>query len=102
MTSARASIGSHACRPGGEGLIRHLVLVAFFLEVGLLLLVLPWSAFWEHNYFAAAWPPLRPILMNNFVRGAVSGIGLVNLYAAFADLAMLFRRRDNDAPLEPR
>ncbi len=76
--------------------------VAFFLEVGFLLLLLPWSAFWEHNYFAAAWPPLRPILTNNFVRGAVSGLGLVNLYAAFADLVFVFRRRDREAPVEPR
>ena len=30
--------------------------VAFFLEVGLLLLVLPWSAFWEHNYFGLLIP----------------------------------------------
>ncbi len=70
--------------------------------MGLLLLVLPWSTFWEHNYFAGLWPPIRPVLMNNFVRGAVSGVGLVNLYAAFADLVMIFRHRDHGAPYEPR
>jgi hypothetical protein len=53
--------------------------------------VLPWwPAFWEHNYFAMAWPPLRTLLSNNFVRGAVSGLGVVNLFAGFADLAYLF------------
>ena len=40
-------------------MIRRLLYVAFFLEVGLLLVVLPWSGFWERNYFAMAWPPLR-------------------------------------------
>jgi hypothetical protein len=56
-----------------------------------LLVVMPWwPAFWEHNYFAMAWPPLRAILTNNFVRGAVSGLGVVNLFAGFADLAYLF------------
>jgi hypothetical protein len=49
-----------------------------------------WPAFWEHNYFAVAWPPLRTILANNFVRGAVSGLGVVNLCAGFADLAYFF------------
>jgi len=49
-----------------------------------------WPAFWEHNYFALAWPPLRTILENNFVRGAVSGLGVVNLFAGFADLAYFF------------
>ena len=32
--------------------MRRLIYVAFFLEVGLLLIVLPWSAFWDRNYFA--------------------------------------------------
>jgi len=27
-----------------------------------LLIVLPWSGFWERNYFAAAWPPLQTVL----------------------------------------
>ena len=63
----------------------------FFVQVGLLLVVMPWwPAFWEHNYFAMAWPPLRTILSNNFLRGAVSGLGVVNLIAGFADLAYFF------------
>lgn len=59
--------------------------------------MLPWSAFWEQNYFAVAWPAVRPLLTNNFVRGAVTGLGLVNLFAGFAELASLFvirARRD--------
>jgi len=66
----------------------------FFLEVGLLLVVLPWSAFWDRNYFAFAWPELRPILTNNFLRGAVTGLGLVNLFAGLADLALVFAARE--------
>lgn len=73
--------------------MRRLIYVAFFLEVGLLLVVLPWSAFWDRNYFATAWPSLRPILMSNFCRGAITGLGLVNLYAGFADLALVFAAR---------
>ena len=72
---------------------RRLLYVAFFLEVGLLLVVLPWSGFWERNYFAMTWPALRDLLTNNFVRGAVTGLGLVNLYAGFADLAIVFAGR---------
>jgi hypothetical protein len=64
--------------------------VAFFVEVGLLLIVLPWSTAWEKNYFAYAWPALRTLLSNDFVRGAVSGLGLVNLFAGFAELAPVF------------
>jgi len=75
--------------------IRRLIYVAFFLEVGLLLVVLPWSGFWEHNYFAVAWPPLLPLMMNNFVRGAVTGLGVVNLVAGFTDLAIVFAAREH-------
>jgi hypothetical protein len=61
-------------------------MVAFFVEVGLLLLVVPWSSYWERNYFGTLWPALRPWLVSNYVRGAVSGLGLVNLLAGIADL----------------
>jgi hypothetical protein len=67
--------------------------VAFFLEVGLLLIVLPWSSFWDRNYFAYAWPALRPVLTNNFVRGAVTGLGVVNLVAGVFELLPVFRSR---------
>jgi hypothetical protein len=78
----------------GSVLIRRLVYVAFFLEVGLLLIVLPWSGFWERNYFGLALPGLQPIMTNNFVRGAVTGLGVVNLCAGLVDLAMLFATRE--------
>ena len=56
----------------------------------MLLTVLPWSTFWARNYFAETWPILRRIITNNFVRGAVSGLGIVNLVVGFADLSLLF------------
>jgi len=84
-------------------LLRRLVYVAFFFEVGLLLLVLPWSAFWERNYFVVTWPALRPFLTNNFVRGGVTGLGAVNVCAGVADLLLLFSSRERrdvmDGPL---
>ena len=58
-------------------------------------MVLPWSGFWERNYFAAAWPPLQALLSNNYLRGAVTGLGVVNLVAGFADLALLFAAHDH-------
>jgi hypothetical protein len=64
--------------------LRRLLFVAFFIEVGLLLVVLPWSTFWERNYFASLWPVLVPLLTNNFVRGAVSGLGVLTLLAGLS------------------
>ena len=95
--STNASIGSRTFRRRkGAVLIRRLVYVAFFIEVGLLLIVLPWSAFWERNYFAEAVPALHAVVTNNFVRGGVTGLGLVNLFAGFADLALVFIARAPD------
>lgn len=72
--------------------------MALLLEVGLLLILIPWSAFWDHNYFADASPIIREAIRNNYVRGAVSGLGLLNLYVALAELADLFLRRSADEP----
>jgi hypothetical protein len=72
-----------------------LIFVAFFLEVGLLLIVVPWSSFWDQNYFADTWPIVRAIVTNNFVRGAISGLGVVNLVAGFAELSWVFTARDH-------
>jgi hypothetical protein len=80
--------------------IRRLVFVAFFVEVGLLLIVLPWSAFWEQNYFARAWPALQPFFVNNFIRGGITGLGLVNLVAGVFELMPMFDvRGDQNTPL---
>ena len=67
----------------------RLLLIVFFLEVGLVLAVAPWSLFWERNYFAALLPMLHGVITSAYVRGAISGLGLVNLVAAVAELRSL-------------
>ena len=63
----------------------------YFLEVGLVLIVIPWSSFWDRNVLVDALPALQSMLRNNFVRGAVSGVGLINLGAGFVELLALLR-----------
>ena len=75
-------------------MLKRLLFVAYFLEVGLLLVLVPWSGFWDRNYFATTFPPFQEILNNNYVRGAVSGLGIVNLLLGFEELAsVLWARR---------
>lgn len=71
----------------------RLVLVIFFLEVGLVLTLAPWSTYWDRNYFAETMPAVRLLITNNFVRGGVTGLGLINICAAMADLVGLFASR---------
>lgn len=92
--SRRGSIASPRSRREGSILfLRRLLRVAFFIEVGLLLVVLPWSAFWERNYFAQVWPAVDALVANPFVRGAISGLGFVNLFAGVAEIAPVFAER---------
>ena len=80
--------------------MRRLIIVAFFFEIGVALMVVPWSAFWDRNYFAEAVPAIHAFITNNFVRGAVSGLGLVNLAAGLAEIISLMLGRQTDvAPL---
>ena len=78
--------------------MRRLLLVVFFFEIGLVLIVIPWLAFWDRNYFAQLAPPLGALITNNFVRGAVSGLGLINLSAGFVELVSIVLARSADRP----
>ena len=71
----------------------RLLLIIFYVEVGLVLAVVPWSTWWERNYFAGSLPVLHAIITNYFCRGAVAGLGLVNLAAAIAELRSLLAGR---------
>lgn len=42
-------------------------------------MVLPWTGFWEHNYFLFRYPALGPYLLNYYLRGLISGLGLIDL-----------------------
>lgn len=57
-----------------------------------MLVVTPWSSFWDHNYFSDLLPALRAILDTAAVRGAVSGIGVVTAIAGVVELTGLFLR----------
>jgi len=76
----------------------RLVYIVFFLEAGFVLIVIPWLAFWDRNYFAQLVPPLHALLTNNFVRGAVSGFGVVNVAVGLGELVSLLANR---APQRP-
>jgi hypothetical protein len=78
-----------------------LLLAAFFLEVGFVLLVVPWSSYWDRNFFSQSWPPLHALLTSNYVRGAVSGLGIVNVLAAVSELARLFDSRGGPTVTPP-
>ena len=76
--------------------MKRLLVIGFFFEIGFVLIVVPWSAFWDRNYFALLLPQLETLITNNVFRGAISGLGLVNVLAGLADLVSLLAARPSD------
>ena len=74
--------------------MKRLFIVAFFFEIGFALIVVPWSSFWDRNYFAEAVPVLHAVITNNYVRGAVTGLGLLNLAAGLGELLSILLARN--------
>ncbi len=60
----------------------RVVLVLLCFELGVILVLIPWSAFWERNFFLDRYPQLIPILLNSYLRGAISGLGLLDIWIA--------------------
>src|SRR5213075_1005000 len=66
------------------------ILISF--EIGILLMIIPWKPYWDDNFFLyfitgklhAAW--MATFLKHKLVRGAVSGIGVLNILAGLYDI----------------
>ena len=67
--------------------MRRLLYAAYFLEVGLLLVILPWTTFWDRNYLFDLVPAVRDLLLSSYARGAVSGLGLLNIALGLAEVS---------------
>jgi hypothetical protein len=65
---------------------RRAIWICVCLEVGIFLLVVPWSPLWTGSLLLGYYPALRPLYLSAYVRGAISGLGLLNLWFGFKDL----------------
>jgi hypothetical protein len=59
--------------------IARVILLLLWLAFGLALILVPWSDIWEANYFLYQYPALGVFLKNPFLRGAISGLGFMNV-----------------------
>jgi hypothetical protein len=64
-----------------KSFLRVLVSLDIFL-LGVLLLLVPWLGYWDHNFFLDKYPGLIPILLHPSVRGAVTGLGALDILLA--------------------
>lgn len=65
------------------------------LVLGLILMVFPWVELWHQNYVTAKAEWLRPFWLSPYFRGAISGLGVLNLYISLLELFRL-RRSSSD------
>jgi hypothetical protein len=70
-----------------------LLFIMVCFEVGLFLLVFPWMQYWDHNSIAALSPAIREVWDSAYFRGALSGLGLVNIYISVAEVFRLRKPR---------
>ncbi len=83
-----------------------IVYILICFEIGILLTILPWySQFWEENFFLyimteklhAPWLPA--VVTSGWMRGAVTGLGLINLLIGVREM---FNFRESVASLNSR
>ena len=60
----------------------HVLLSLDVFLLGVLLLMVPWLGYWDHNFFLDKYPALIPILLHPSVRGAVTGLGALDILLA--------------------
>ena len=78
-----------ATRFVGIELWLHRITVAMFglvcAVVGVLLVILPWRPEWTDNHLLMAYPGLRAVVANGFVRGICSGLGILDIWIGFSE-----------------
>ncbi|MGJ5815037.1 hypothetical protein [Paludibaculum fermentans] len=64
----------------------------FCIELGLFLLVYPWlDNYWSRNWLLQLRPDWQPTLLSQQFRGAVSGLGILNIFLGFLEVMRLSR-----------
>lgn len=59
---------------------------ALCMGLGLFLVVAPWTDTWHDSYLPALGLQWRSLWMNSYFRGAVSGLGVLDVYIAVQEI----------------
>jgi hypothetical protein len=71
----------------------------YCLEAGLFFLIVPWTHIWTTNPLLHGSIAIGIVADNPFVRGFVSGLGLLHMIVGIRELVRLARaRREGDTP----
>lgn len=70
-----------------------IVFSIYCLEAGVFFLIAPWTRFWALNPLLHANDAVAAFAENDYVRGLVSGFGIVHLMVGVREIFELLRRR---------
>lgn len=73
--------------------ITLLLFVFYCAEIGLFLVLAPWTSLWDHTLGLISINGLRSLALHPIARSAVTGFGMVHLVWGAHDLTLLFSRR---------
>ena len=65
--------------------------IFFFFEIGLILIVIPWSELWEGNYLLYYVPRLRPLILHDIFRALVTALGGIDIIIGFSELRLFLK-----------
>lgn len=68
----------------------------YCLEAGLFFLIVPWTHIWTTNPWLHGTMEIAVVADNPFVRGFVSGLGLLHMIVGIRELVRLSRARRED------
>jgi len=60
-----------------------LLFVFFCATLGVMLVIVPWLPQWSDNPLLFRYPAVRGLVSSGFVRGLVTGLGLLNVWIGF-------------------
>lgn len=63
----------------------------FAIELGVFLVMVPWTGIWERNFLFKLAPDWYAVWISPYARGAVSGVGVLNLWVALVEVLSLRR-----------
>lgn len=80
-----------APRGSRAGMVTQILFTLFCIEIGIVLVILPWTPFWDNNFFFGLTSQLDEFWLSNYLRGAVSGVGLVNIWIGLGEAWRLWK-----------
>ncbi|MGD1095332.1 MAG: hypothetical protein ABSB35_25480 [Bryobacteraceae bacterium] len=70
----------------------RICLTLFTFEIGVFLVIFPWTDSWGFNYVQQLAPAIQGVWNHPYFRGAVTGLGFLNVYLSCLEVILLFRR----------